>query len=133
VGADARVLVPGRGRGPALVTEEPLSFWGGVDISTGRIVDRHHPRFGDVVAARVLVMPAGRGSSSSSSVLAECIRVGTAPAAIVLQEPDPILVVGAVVARELYGRSIPVVVWTGGPVTDGVEVDVNDDRVRIAR
>lgn len=55
-------------------------------------------------------MPSGRGSSSSSSVLAEGIRAGTAPMAIVLLEPDPILALGAIVARELYGRTIPVVV-----------------------
>ena len=55
-------------------------------------------------------MPSGRGSSSSSSVLAEAIRAGTAPAAIVLGEADPILALGAIVARELYGTTIPVVV-----------------------
>jgi predicted aconitase with swiveling domain len=54
-------------------------------------------------------MPSGRGSSSSSSVLAEAIRLGTAPAGIVLREPDPIVVLGAVVARELYGVELPVV------------------------
>ena len=54
-------------------------------------------------------MPSGRGSSSSSSVLAEAIRLGTAPAGILLREPDPIVVLGAVVARELYGVELPVV------------------------
>ena len=57
----------------------------------------------------MLVMPSGRGSSSSSSVLAEAIRLGTAPAGILLREADPIVVLGAVVARELYGVELPVV------------------------
>lgn len=119
----------GDASGPALVLDEPLSFWGGVDPATGDIVDVHHPQVGANVAGRVLIMPSGRGSSSSSSVLAESIRAGTAPVAIVLFEPDPILALGAIVARELYGRMIPVVVApeaalrTGELVTIRAEAD----------
>lgn len=89
---------------------EPLSLWGGMDPATGGITDRRHPQHGAVLAGRVLVMPFGRGSSSSSSILAETVRVGTAPAAIVLLEPDPILPLGAMVAQELYGQTVPIVV-----------------------
>jgi predicted aconitase with swiveling domain len=101
-------LVPGTAAGPVLATA-PLSFWGGVAPETGAVIDRSHPALGLNVAGRILVMPAGRGSSSSSAVLAEAIRLGTAPAAIVLREPDPILTVGALVAERLYGRTCPVV------------------------
>jgi predicted aconitase with swiveling domain len=94
----------------ALVLDEPLSFWGGVDPATGEIVDRRHPQCGERVTGRVLVMPSGRGSSSSSTVLAEAVRAGTAPAAILLGHADEILVLGALVAEELYGRTIPVAV-----------------------
>jgi predicted aconitase with swiveling domain len=125
--ADARTLIAGEGGGDALVLDEPLSFWGGVDPATGEIVDVHHPQRGANVAGRVLVMPSGRGSSSSSSVLAEAIRVGAAPAAIVLAEPDPILALGSIVARELYGKVVPVVVWTGA-VVNGSAVLVRADR-----
>jgi predicted aconitase with swiveling domain len=107
---EARTLVPGTGRGGVLVLTEPLSFWGGVDPATGDVIDVRHPQRGANVAGRVLVMTSGRGSSSSSSVLAEAVRAGSAPAAIVLAEPDPILALGAIVARELYGRALPVVV-----------------------
>jgi predicted aconitase with swiveling domain len=92
------------------VLAQPLSFWGGFDAATGRIVDRLHPQHGAVLTGHVLVMPSGRGSSSSSSVLAEAIRRGTAPIGIVLAEPDGIIAVGAAVAEELYGRRLPVVV-----------------------
>lgn len=112
--SEATVLLPGSAEGEALVLDEPLSFWGGVDPETGRIVDRHHPQRGEGVAGRILVMPTGRGSSSASSVLAEAIRRGTAPAAIVLAEADPILVLGAMVAEELYGAACPVVVADPG-------------------
>jgi uncharacterized protein len=108
--AEARTLVGGTAEGPALVLDEPLSLWGGLDPETGDIVDTRHPQRGANVTGRVLVMPSGRGSSSSSSVLAEAIRAGTAPVAIVLGEPDPILALGAIVARELYGQTIPILV-----------------------
>ena len=99
----------GEAMGEALVLDEPLSFWGGLDPATGELIDTHHPRRGAVVTGRILVMPSGRGSSSSSYVLAEAIRAGTAPAAILLREPDGIIALGALVARELYGIATPVV------------------------
>ena len=105
-----RSLVRGRAEGPALVLTEPLSFWGGVDPETGRIIDRRHPQAEADVRGTILFMPSGRGSSSSSTVLAEAIRLGTAPAAIVLLEADGILAIGAIVASLLYGAANPVVV-----------------------
>lgn len=130
---ESRTLVAGNGRGPVLVLDEPLSFWGGVDPASGDVIDVRHPQRGANVSGRVLVMPSGRGSSSSSSVLAESIRAGTAPATIVLTEPDPILALGAIVARELYGRAMPVVVHAD-PVlrTDQVvTVRADEDRAEI--
>lgn len=120
--AEGRTLVAGEARGPALVLSEPLSFWGGLDSATGTIVDVHHPQRGAVVTGTVLVMPGGRGSSSSSSVLAEAIRAGTAPAAIVLAEPDPIIVLGAIVARELYGVAVPVLVADRDPAFESGQI-----------
>lgn len=108
--ARGHVLAAGTASGPALVLEAPLSFWGGVDPRTGLITDRHHPQHGQRVTGRVLLLPAGRGSSSSSSVLAEAIRLGTAPLALLLREADEILVLGALVAEHLYGRSCPLLV-----------------------
>lgn len=103
------MLAPGSADGKALVLREPLSLWGGVDPATGVIIDARHPQRGTSIAGRVLVMPAVRGSSSSSSVLAETVRAGCAPSAILLGEVDLILAVGAAVAEELYGQRIPVV------------------------
>ena len=111
---DGRVLVAGEASGSALVLDEPLSFWGGLDPETGAIVEANHPQRGASVTGRILVMPSGRGSSSSATVLAEAIRLGTGPAGIVLGEPDDILAIGALVAAELYGMSTPVVVADPG-------------------
>lgn len=116
-----------RAVGTALVLSEPLSFWGGVDPTDGTIIDRHHLQAGESVRGRVLVMPSGRGSSSSSSVLAETIRVGTGPVAIVLAEPDGILALGALVASKLYGRTTPVVVVDHAAyrsIASGVEIEI---------
>ena len=106
----ARCLVEGEALGVIAAWPTPLSFWGGFDAATGRVIDRSHPAFGEHVSGRILAMPSGRGSSSASSVLAEAIRRGMAPAAIVLTTPDPIITVGAIVARKLYGKACPVVV-----------------------
>lgn len=105
----ARCLVAGKAQGRIALLSVPLSLWGGFDPRTGLIVDATHPQRGLRIGGRVLVMPGGRGSSSSSSVLLESARLGTQPRAIVLAEPDPILVVGALVAAELYGVNIPLV------------------------
>lgn len=110
-----------------LLLDEPLSFWGGLDPETGLIVDAHHPQRGAGVTGKILVMPAGRGSSSSSSVLAEALRAGRGPAAVVLRRADPIVVLGALVARELYGTACPVVALGEryDSLMPGVEVEVD--------
>ena len=119
-----RSYVGGEAEGVALVLDEPLSFWGGVEAETGRIIDASHPQCGASVAGRILVMPGARGSSSSSSVLAEAIRLGTAPRGIVLASPDPILTVGALVARSLYGLSCPIVVCPIEGVVTGAKLRI---------
>jgi len=121
------MLVEGSVTGHALVLGEPLSFWGGLDPNTGKIVETGHPQFGEIVTGRILVLPSGRGSSSSATVLAEAIRVGTAPAGIVLAEPDEIIAIGALAATELYGTTIPVFVASPdgyATVRDGDQVSL---------
>jgi uncharacterized protein len=116
--------------GRALVLDEGLSLWGGMDPATGELIDGHHPQRGASLTGRIVVMPSGRGSSSSASVLAEAVRAGTAPAAIILGEPDLILAIGSAVAEELYGVTLPVVVV--GPavraaIVDGAAVRIGPD------
>ncbi|MBI3978797.1 MAG: DUF126 domain-containing protein [Chloroflexi bacterium] len=105
-----RALVPGAASGPVLATDVPLSLWGGLDPATGEVIDRRHPLSGQVVTGCVLALPATRGSSTTSTILLEAIRAGTAPTALVIAAADPVLALGAVVAAEVYGRSIPIVV-----------------------
>jgi len=108
-----KVLIGGTANGTTLVLSEPLSLWGGLDPKTGIVIDQRHPNLGDVVTGKVLVLPAGRGSSSASSILLEAVRQGKAPAAIIMAETDGILTLGAAVARELYEFTLPVLTLNG--------------------
>jgi predicted aconitase with swiveling domain len=96
------ILVAGKGgEGEAMVLTAPISFWGGVDPKTGRIADVRHPQHGENLSGRVLFLPGTIGSSSASAVLLELVHNGHAPAALVLHEPDAILLLGLIVAREM--------------------------------
>lgn len=95
------MLLPGPAAGPLLKLAAPLSFWGGVDPASGRITQVRHPDCGACVAGTMLALPGTIGSSSSSAVLLELIRGGHAPAALLLVEVDAILLIGALVAREM--------------------------------
>jgi predicted aconitase with swiveling domain len=105
-----RVLVAGSATGELLNLTAPLSLWGGLDPDTGLIIDRSHPDLGQSMTGAIVTMPFGRGSSSSSSVLAEALRLGTGPAGFILDLPDSILVIGSLVANRLYGTVCPIVV-----------------------
>jgi predicted aconitase with swiveling domain len=101
------ILVEGTpGEGPALVLSAPISFWGGIDPATASVIDPRHPKYGADIAGKVLFLPGTIGSSSASAVLMELVHRGKAPAAIVLHEPDAILLIGLVAAAEM-GWMVP--------------------------
>lgn len=103
-----RGIVPGRAEGQALVTREAISFWGDVDPRSGEVVNPRHELYRQRIAGRILVFPYGRGSSTTSGILLDAIRNGTAPAAIVNLATEPVLAVGPVVSQELYEKTIPI-------------------------
>ncbi|MDQ6815865.1 MAG: DUF126 domain-containing protein [Actinomycetota bacterium] len=103
-----RVLVDGAAAGSVLATDTTLSLWGGLDAQTGTIIDRHHPLAGEVITGRILVLPAGRGSSAASAMLLEGIVSDKGPAALLLAGVDEVLAIGAIVAAELFSKPIPV-------------------------
>lgn len=108
------VLIGGRAEGLALVSAEPLSFWGGYDPQTGEIIDRRHPLSGANAAGRILALPAARGSSTTTAVLLEAIRLGTAPLALLTNGPDTFFALASIVADELYGRPLPLLALAPG-------------------
>ena len=102
------VVIDGECQAETLVLEEPLSFWGGLDPQSGRIIDERHPQLGHSVTGRILIMPGTRGSTSSPGALCESLRLGTGPAGILLPAPNVTILTAVTVAAELYDRSIPV-------------------------
>ncbi len=102
-------LLAGALTAPLISLAEPLSFWGGFDAATGLVTDRRHPDAGRCLTGAIVRMTAARGSSSGSSVLAEAIRRGTAPAGFLVRERDAILLLAALVAQDLYAKTCVIV------------------------
>jgi predicted aconitase/predicted aconitase with swiveling domain len=101
-------LIAGRASGAVLHADVGLSFMGGVDATTGTIIDVHHPLCGQSVAGKVLCIPSGRGSCSGSLVIFELLMNDHAPAALVFRHKETILTLGVLIAGELFRRGIPV-------------------------
>jgi predicted aconitase with swiveling domain len=105
---EGRVIVAGEAEGELLVSSEPLSFWGGYDHQTGEIIDRRHPLSGQIAKGRILAIPNTIGSSTTTAVLLEAVRAGTAPAAILTTSTDAFLALASIVAEEMYNHPIPI-------------------------
>lgn len=126
----ATPIIPGAASGRALVSSEPLSFWGGYDYHTGEIIDRRHPLSGQIAAGRVLCLPFSRGSSTTTAVLLEAVRAGTAPVAIVTTGVDTFFALASVVAGAMYGHETPVVALAPADfarLRTGDWIDIRDD------
>jgi len=103
-------VIPGLGEGRALVSSQPISFWGDLEPETGMIISRRHELFGKNITGKILVFPYRKGSSSGCGILLEAIRCRKAPAAIINLNTEPILALGPIVAEELYGKSLPIII-----------------------
>lgn len=104
----AEVLLPGPGTtATGLALTAPISFWGGVDPKSGLVADPRHPENGQLISGTVLLVPGTVGSSSAAAILLELVHGNRAPAAIVLHEPDAILLLGLIVAKEM-GYDTPI-------------------------
>lgn len=102
------MLIPGNAEGGLLRLQAPISLWGGVDPGSGVVIDPRHPDHGASITGTVLAMPGAIGSSSSSAIMLELLREGTAPAAILMARADAILAIGIIVSIELGYPACPV-------------------------
>ena len=131
-GDQARFILAGEAAGPILATDEPLSFWGGVDPATGLIIDVHHPLHGHSLTGKVLVMPSSRGSCTGSGVLLDLVLSGRGPSALIFRDPEDVLTLGALVAAGMFGSRLPVL-RVSSPVFDALtgaaEARVFDNRL----
>lgn len=124
------VIISGSAIGCALTSREPLSFWGGYDQSSGEIIDRRHPLSGQFAAGKILVLPYTRGSSTTTAILLESVRVGVAPAALITDRTDVFLALASVVAGEMYEASFPVVAIARNDfekIGTGDQVSISED------
>jgi predicted aconitase len=125
--ATARSILAGTAIGPILATTEPLSFWGGVDPATGRIIDVHHPLHGQCIAGSVLMMPSTRGSCTGSGVLLDLALNGMAPAALIFSQAEDVVTLGALIADKMFNKTLPVLRLQPGDwarLTDEAEVTI---------
>ncbi len=93
-----RVIKAGRCEGEALVSAEPIGFFGGVDAETGVVVEAGHPLQGQCIAGRILVFPTSKGSTVGSYILYRLKKAGRAPAGLIAAQSEPIVAVGAIIA-----------------------------------
>lgn len=110
----AQSVQAGTAEGPILATTEALSFWGGVDPATGLIIDVHHPLHGQCLTGRILMMPSSRGSCTGSGVLLDLALTGRGPAALIFSGDEDVLTLGALIAAEMFGCTLPVLRLTAG-------------------
>ena len=104
-----RGVITGTGEGPALISQQSFMFAHGVDPKTGDIIDVRSDLFGENIRGKVLVFPYGKGSTTGSAWFLETIRLGNGPVAVINWETEPIIASALLIARILYGSSIPLV------------------------
>lgn len=103
-----RALVGGKASGEALVSQKAFTFAHGVDPATGNVTDVRSDLRGSNVRGKVLLYPFGKGSTTASSWFLEAVRLGNAPAALLTETVDLSAVIGSVMAKLVYGKTIPV-------------------------
>jgi predicted aconitase with swiveling domain len=123
-----RVIKGGRVEGRALVSPEPIGFFGGLDPDRGVVIEPGHALEGASVAGRVLVFPTGKGSTVGSYVLYRMKKNGVAPVAIINAESEPIVAVGAIISEIPMVDGIEM-----GEIGPGDWVEVREGVVRVRR
>ena len=114
-----RTIYPGKAEGIALVSKQPIGFYGGIDAKTGIVIEKGSELEGESVKDRVLVFPCGKGSTVGSYVIYGLKKNGVAPAAIVNSETETIVATGAILA--------------GIPCIDGIDISgiKTGDKLRV--
>ena len=96
---NGRKIYKGKAEGEALVTKDGISFYGGVEPETGKVVEKGHELEGQSIAGKILVFPEGKGSTVGSYVLYNLKKNGMAPKAIINKECETIVAVGCIISE----------------------------------
>jgi uncharacterized protein len=94
-----RKVVGGYAEGEALVTNDTISGWGGINPMTGTVIETRHELRGQTFKDKILVFPGAKGSSGWSAAFHLTRLTGTAPKAMVFNEMTTKIALGAVVMR----------------------------------
>ena len=118
-----RKIAKGKASGELLVSNEPISFLGGVDPETGEVIDINHELKGQIIKDKVLFIPGGKGSTVGSYVIFQMMKNNTAPKAIICLKAEPIIATGAIMSN------IPMVDSPDNTenLVNGQKVEVNSD------
>jgi len=123
-----RAIWRGWARGEALVSNQPISFYGGVDPETGKIIEKGHELEGRSIAGKILTFPYGKGSTVGSYIILRLKRRGLAPRAIINLRCEPIIAVGVIIAEIPTIDKIDI-----SMIRDGDLVEVDGEILRIYR
>jgi predicted aconitase with swiveling domain len=104
-----RGILDGKVKAEAIVSSQTFGFFGGVNPSTGIVIDRRHELFGQSIKGKVFIYPEGRGSTVGAAIMLELARTGCAPAAIVNIKIETITAAGGLLAKKFYNLDIPMV------------------------
>jgi len=121
-----RLISKGKGEGEALVTSQPISFYGGVDPSTGIVIEKGHELQGQSIKHKILVFPQGKGSTVGSYTLYRMKKNGTAPAGMINKECETIVAVGAIISEIPCVDKIDI-----SKIKTGAKVEVENGIVKI--
>ncbi len=103
-----KVIVEGEAEGEVLFTDYPITFYGGVDMKTGEIIQTDHPLRGTSIAGKVLVFPHGVGSTVGSYVIYGLKKYGKAPVAMVVESIDTVTATGVILASIPTVSDVPI-------------------------
>lgn len=129
-----KVMAAGEAAGSLVISREPFSFFGGFDFASGRVVDPRLDVYGRSLQGKIFAYPRGKGSSSTAGVILEALRQGVAPAAIINVESEKILAVGVIIAKVVFGWTLPIVSISQADydtLRDGDMLEIRDDKVTI--
>ena len=93
-----RMISPGKAKGVAIVSPDPIGFYGGIDAKTGIVIEKGHPLEGEKITGKILVFPCGKGSTVGSYVIYGLAKNKAGPAAIINKETETIVATGAILA-----------------------------------
>ena len=93
-----RIISPGKVEGEAIVSPDPIGFYGGIDAKTGIVIEKGHPLEGKCVTDKILVFPCGKGSTVGSYVIYGLKKNNVGPKGIINRETETIVATGVILA-----------------------------------